>query len=295
MAFDFAEHQARNRRATVFVLAFMFLLLFGVIFAAGYLLGAPPYLTGGVAVVGSLLYLMFTYSTSTDRVIRAARARPANPAVREEKLLVYKIEEMAIASGLPVPKVYVQPSKDINAFAAGIRPEESIVCVTEGALAQLNGEELEGVLAHEMSHVRNRDVKLATITVGVVGAIAMVAEIGVRMLWFRRGGRDKVHPALLVLALLFLVLAPLFSRLTYLALSRTREYLADASGAELTRNPEGLANALRKIKGDVPDDPVGSRTVAGLYFANPYTRLHANNVFSTHPPIDERIRRLRGR
>lgn len=294
MAFDFAAHQARNRRATFLVLAFMFLLLFGAIFAAGYVLGAPPYLTGAIAVVGALMYLAFTYSTSTDRVIRAARARPADPRVREERLLLYKVEEMAIASGMPVPKVYVQPSKDINAFAAGIKPEQALVCVTEGALAQLDGEELEGVLAHEMSHVKNRDVKIATLTVGVVGAVAMVAEIGVRMLWFRGGNRDRVHPVLLVFALLFLVLAPIFSRLTYLALSRTREYLADASGAEITRNPEGLARALQKIKGDVPDDPVGSRTVAGLYFANPYTRLSANNAFSTHPPLDERIRRLRG-
>lgn len=276
------------------VLALMFLLLFGTIFAAGYLLGAPPYATLVLGLVGSAIYLLVTYRNSTSLVLRAAEARPPDPRRREEKLLVYKIEEMAIASGMPQPKVYVQPSKDINAFAAGLTPEQSVVCVTEGALAQLDGEELEGVLAHEMSHVRNRDIRIATITVACVGAIAMIAEIGVRMLWFRHGNRDrKVHPALLVVALLFLVLAPIFSRLTYLALSRTREYLADASGAELTRNPEGLARALEKIKGDAPDDPVGSRTVAGLYFANPYTRLHANNAFSTHPPIDERIRRLR--
>ena len=295
MAFDFSEHQARNRRATALVLGFMFLLLFGAIFAAGYLLGAPPYVSGAVAVVGALVYLLFTFSTSTARVIRAAQARPANPAVREEKLLVYKVEEMALASGMPVPKVYVQPSRDINAFAAGLKPEEAVVCVTEGALAQLDAEELEGVLAHEMAHVRNRDVRLATITVGVMGAVAMVAEIGVRLLWMPRREGQRGSPLLLVLALVFLVVAPILSRLTYLALSRTREYLADASGAEFTRNPEGLARALEKIKGDVPDDPVGSRTVAGLYFANPYTRLSANGAFSTHPPLDERIRRLRGR
>lgn len=282
---------------TVLVMVFMMLLLWVVVFAAGYLLGATPWFSLLLGLVVGIVYVLVTYRLSLAEVIRATQARPANLEVRAEKLLVYKVEEMAIAAGLPVPKVYVQDSRDINAFASGLRPEESLVCVTTGALEQLDQEELEGVIAHEMAHIANHDIRLATVTIGVVGAIAMVAEIGIRLLWFGggRGSRDRGGGGLIliVLAVAALILAPLFSRMTYLFLSRRREYLADATGARFTRNPEGLARALEKIRGDLPDDPKGSRTVAGLYIANPWKRQSLDSVWSTHPPLDERVRRLR--
>ncbi|HET6406092.1 MAG TPA: M48 family metallopeptidase, partial [Candidatus Thermoplasmatota archaeon] len=233
-------------------------------------------------------------STSTETVLRAAKARPLNMDVREEKLLDYKVEEMAIASGLPKPRVFIQDSRDINAFVTGLTPETSVMVVTKGALEQLDQEELEGVIGHEMSHILNRDMRIATIIVGVVGAMAMLAEIGIRAaFWGRGGGRDsKVHPLFLVLALVGIILAPILSRMCYLFLSRRREYLADATGVRLTRNPVGLANALRKIKGDVPDDPRGSKTVAGLYISNPWKRARRVSMWSTHPPLDDRIERL---
>ncbi|HEX2021296.1 MAG TPA: M48 family metallopeptidase [Candidatus Thermoplasmatota archaeon] len=292
----FDKHIRRNQRATLAVMAFMLALLFGVVFLVGYVLGAPPYVGLGIALVVSTVYLLVSYFRATDTVLLASGARPANPAVREEKLLLNRVEEMAIASGLPMPRVYVQDSRDINAFAAGLTPEKAVVCVTTGALEQLDQEELEGVLAHEMSHVLNRDVRLATVTVGVVGAIAMLAEIALRLMWFSGGRRDRRggHPIVLVLGILGLVLAPLLARLTYLFLSRRREYLADATGAKLTRNPEGLARALEKIAGDLPDDPKGSKTVAALYIANPWTPREFSSAFHTHPPLRERVRRLRG-
>jgi heat shock protein HtpX len=205
---------------------------------------------------------------------------------------------MALAAGLPMPKVYVQESRDINAFATGKKPEESVICVTTGALDLLNNEELEGVMAHEMSHIKNNDILVATVAIGVVGAIALIAEIMIYVLWFggARGGRrgnGEGNIILLIIAIIFIILAPIFSRLTYLAISRKREYLADANGAYLTRNPGGLAMALEKIKGDLPDDPKGSKTVAPLYIANPFKRALKDSVWSTHPPIDERIKRLR--
>jgi heat shock protein HtpX len=205
---------------------------------------------------------------------------------------------MSLAAGLPTPKVYVQESRDINAFATGHKPEDSIICATTGAVQQLNTEELEGVIGHEMSHIRNRDVLIMTVTVGVVGAIALLAEIAVRMLFFGAvggggGKKNQGNIIVIVIALIFIILAPIFSRLTYLAISRKREYLADADGAYLTRNPEGLAKALEKIKADIPDDPKGSKTVAPLYIANPFKRALRDSIWSTHPPIDERIRRLR--
>lgn len=291
---SFHDQIRHNNRVTVVVVGVMLVLLFSVIFLVGLILDTPPAFTFVLALVVTGIYLAITWSQSVKMILWSADARPARDDVREEKLLKYRVEEMAIAAGLPVPKVYVQDSVDINAFAAGKTPEEAVICVTTGALKLLDQEELEGVMAHEMSHILNRDVRLATITIAVAGAIAMLAEIAVRSLWFSGGGRKKnVPPALVILALVLLILAPILSRLVYLMLSRRREYLADATGARLTRNPEGLAQALLKIKGDLPDQPKGSRTLAGLYIANPWNRLQAASVFATHPPIDERVRRLR--
>lgn len=288
------EQIRKNKRNTVLICMFMVVLLFGVLFTVGIIMGAPPIFTTTIGLPLALIYIATTYSFSVKAVLAAAKARPADPRIREEKLLIYKVEEMAIAAGLPMPKVYVQDSSDINAFATGKKPEEAVICVTTGALRKLNTEELEGVIAHEMSHIMNRDILLATVTVGVVGLISLIAEIMVRILWFGgRSGRNRENALLVIIALFFLILAPLFSRLTYLAISRRREYLADASGAYLTRNPEGLARALEKIKADLPDDPKGSKTVAPLYIANPFKRALKNSIWSTHPPIDERIRRLR--
>lgn len=293
---SFREHIARNKRVTALVVGFMLVLLFVAIYAIGYLLDAPPVLTFPLALVVAGLYVGMAWRRSPRTVIMAAQARPLNPEVREEKLLAYKVEEMAIASGLPVPELYIQDSRDINAFVTGLTPEKSIMCVTRGALDTLDAEELEGVIAHEMSHIANGDMRLSTLVVGIVGAIAMIAEIGIRMLWFG-GGRDRggrAHPILIVVAIAALILAPILSRLTYLFLSRNREYLADATAVQFTRNPEGLAGALGKIQGDVPDDPKGSRTVAGLYIANPFKRQTLRSMWSTHPPLDDRIGRLRG-
>ena len=290
------DHIRKNKQLTVMICLFMVVLLFSIIFAIGYVFGLPPIFATAIGLPIALAYILLTYSFSVQSVISAAGAKPANPQNRDEKILTYKVEEMAIAAGLPTPKVYVQDSKDINAFATGKKPEESIICVTKGALQQLNNEELEGVIGHEMSHIKNRDILVMTVTVGVVGAIALMAEIAIRALFWSGGGRGRKgegNAILIVVLILAIILAPIFSRLTYLAISRKREYLADANGAYLTRNPEGLAKALEKIKADYPDDPKGSKTVAPLYISNPFKRAIKNSLWSTHPPIDERVKRLR--
>lgn len=290
------DHIRKNKRDTLLICMFMVILLFSVIFAIGYVFGLPPIFATAIGLPIALLYIVITYSFSVQSVIAAAKARPAKPQKREEKILIYKVEEMAIAAGLSTPKVYVQDSSDINAFATGKKPEESVICATTGALEKLNKDELEGVIGHEMSHIKNHDILVATVTVAVVGAIALLAEIAIRSLFWSGGGRGRKgegNAILLIVALIFIIFAPIFSRLTYLAISRRREYLADANGAYFTRNPEGLAKALEKIKADIPDDPKGSKTVAPLYIANPFKRALRDSIWSTHPPIDERVRRLR--
>ena len=276
----------------------MALLFFSVIFAVAYIFFAGNILIGLIfALPIAIVYVAITYSFSVQTVLSAAKARPANPNSREEKLLIHRVEEMSIAAGLPMPKVYVQDSEYINAFATGKKPEKSVICVTTGALRKLNQEELEGVIAHEMSHIKNHDILIATVTLGVVGAIALVAEILFYSMLFGGGGRGRKgegNVIILVLAILLVILAPIFARLTYLAISRKREYLADSSGAYLNRNPEGLAKALEKIKADHPKTkPKGSKTVAPLYISNPFKAQNISSMWSTHPPIDERIKRLR--
>lgn len=292
------DHIRKNKRDTVIVCTLMVLLLFSVISAFGYILFGDIYIALIFGIPIALVYVGTTYSFSVQTVLSAAKARPANPQIREEKLFIYKVEEMAIAAGLPTPKTYVQESDNINAFATGKKPEKSVICATTGALRKLDKDELEGVMAHEMSHIKNHDILIATVTLAVVGTIALLAEIlFYSMFWGGAGrsrGRGNGNAILLIIAVLLVILAPIFSRLVYLLISRRREYLADSNGAYLTRNPEGLAKALEKIKEDHPKGkPKGSKTVAPLYIANPFKSQSVNSIWATHPPIDERIRRLR--
>ncbi len=293
------EQISKNKRDTVVVCTFMALLFIGIIFAFGIIFFQGNILISLIfALPISIGYVLMMYSVSVKTVLSAAKARPANPKIREEKLLIHRIEEMSIASGLPMPKVYVQDSEYINAFATGRNPSEGIVCVTTGALYKLNQEELTGVIAHEMSHIKNYDIRVATVTIAVVGAISLLSEIVFYSMFWGGAGRgsrkDGGGGIIVVIAILFAILAPIFARLTYLAISRRREYLADSTGAYLSRNPEGLAKALEKIKKDVPrTKPKGSKTVAPLYISNPFKKQSIRSMWSTHPPLDERIRRLR--
>lgn len=292
------DHIRRNKRLTIVVCTFMALLFVGIVFALGYILFRGNLLIAlAFALPIAIGYVAITYSISVQTVLSAAKARPANPNLREEKLLIYKVEEMSIAAGLPMPKVYVQDSDNINAFATGKKPEEAVICATTGALRKLKPDELEGVIAHEMSHIKNHDILIATVTIAVVGAIALISELVFWSLFWGGGGRGRKgegNALLIALAIIFVILAPIFSRLTYLAISRKREYLADSNGAYLSRNPEGLAKALERIKEDHPKGkPKGSKTVAPLYISNPFKKQSVSSIWATHPPMDERIRRLR--
>jgi heat shock protein HtpX len=289
----------RNKELTILICTFMAFLFIGVVFAFGYIFFQNIFIALAFGIPIAIAYVLITYSFSIKTVLSAAKARPANPSNREEKILIYKVEEMSIAAGLPMPKVYVQDSENINAFATGKKPENSVVCVTTGALHKLKPDELEGVIAHEMSHIKNHDILIATVTIAVVGTIALISEIlFYSLLWggAGRGRKSEGNAILIAIAIILIILAPIFSRLTYLMISRRREYLADSNGAYLSRNPEGLARALEKIKDDQPrGKPKGSKTVAPLYIANPFKKTlgKRGSIWATHPPINERIRRLR--
>jgi heat shock protein HtpX len=292
----------RNKNATIRLFVIVFAMLALMILAVGIILGYPPYVTLIIAIVIGAIYLAIASASGTSAILKSARARPANPAVREEKLLLYKVEELCIAAQLPMPKVYVQEDDDINAFATGKDPAHGIICVTSTALRELDQEELEGVIAHELSHIKNYDIRVTLYAIALIGLIAMLAEIVFRSMFFgggrNRGGGKEGGAAMLLIflvAIVFMILAPLLSRLVYFAISRKREFLADATGASLSRNPDGLARALEKIGARQPTPHHGDRTVASLYLDNPFRKRGSRgSVFSTHPPIEERIRRLRG-
>ncbi len=292
------DHIRRNKHMTVVVCTLMAVLFLAVVFAVGYILFNSFIIALLFGLPITIVYVLVTYSFSVKTVLAAAKARKADPSNREEKLFINKVGDMAIAAGLPTPEAYVQESDYINAFATGKKPEDAVICVTTGALRKLKPDELEAVMSHEMSHIQNRDILIATVTIGVVGAIALLSEIVFYSLFWggaaRGGRRNEGNAIIMVLAILLVILAPIFARLTYLAISRRREYLADANGARLNRNPEALARALERIKADMPTGkPKGSKTVAPLYIANPFKSQQISSMWSTHPPLDERIKRLR--
>lgn len=290
-----------NRRSTFLLLISFFILTSLAIIGIGYLMGLPLAFSPFIALF-VLLYAAFSYFASESVALAVSGARgPLSET--DEPLLYHTVENLCIGAGIPMPKVYIIEDGAMNAFATGRDPEHSSVAITRGLLNKLDKLELEGVIGHELSHIGNRDTMIMTTLVLLAGILAMLADLAFRMTWFgagsRRSFRDKdaglITVVLLIAALMAAVLAPIAARIITLAVSRQREFLADASGALLTRYPEGLASALEKIQGDT--DPLDNATKATehLYFVNPLTDHSSflNNLFATHPPIEERIRLLR--
>lgn len=254
----------------------------------------------------SILYFFVLFSVvlnfiaywQSDKITLAVSG--AKPVSREENPYLYRIiENLCITAGLPMPKVHVIESNQINAFATGRDPKHAAVAVTMGALQKLQNEELEGVLAHELSHVGNRDILISTVIVVIAGVISMMADIFLRVTYWGSHDDDNRGNALAAaLAIIAAILAPIAATLIQLAVSRKREFLADASGALLTRYPDGLANALEKIAKDQSPMIHAHTATAHLYLANPFKGKQKQSwftkLFMTHPPIEERIAILRG-
>jgi heat shock protein HtpX len=225
----------------------------------------------------------------------------AHPATRERYFDLYTtVENLAITAGLPIPKIYVIEDPSPNAFATGRNKDHAVIAVTTGLLSIMNKTELEGVIAHEMSHIGNRDMLVSTVAVVLVGFVAIISDMMIRMSFFggQRDNDSKAGNIIAIVGIILAILSPIFATLIQLSISRKREYLADASGSLLTRYPEGLASALDKISQYGRPMKKQSTAIAHLYIANPLGSgafaKKASHLFSTHPPVEERIKRLRG-
>ncbi|NTW13663.1 MAG: M48 family metallopeptidase [Candidatus Moranbacteria bacterium] len=247
------------------------------------------------AVVFSVLMSFASYWWSDKIVLSMSGARPIGPEDNRELFRI--VENLSITAGLPMPRIYVIEDTAMNAFATGRDPEHGVICFTTGLLSRLDKTEIEGVAAHELSHIGNRDTLISTIVVVLVGFIALLADWFRNTLWFgRRRGDDseggQLQMIFFLLAIVLSILAPIAATLMQLAISRKREFVADASGVLLTRYPEGLASALRKISSDIEPLEAANRATAHLYIANPFKGGRGAKLFMTHPPIEERIAAL---
>jgi heat shock protein HtpX len=298
----FRDRIAVNRRNSVFlILCFLaFVTVLGYIIGYAWI-GDPVGAIFGLvlALVVGIISGLATYYGGDRMVLAASRAKEVTH--EEAPVLFNVVEEMAIAGGLPIPKVYIIEDSAPNAFATGRDPEHASVAVTSGLLKKLNRDELQGVIAHEMSHVGNYDIRYAMLVGILVGTTVLISDFFLRGLWFgggrggRREGGGNIQLIMTIIAIVLAILAPLFARLLQLSISRQREYLADATAVQLTRNPKGLADALQKISGDREVLEVANRATAHLYIVNPIKRFEkrSRGLFSTHPPIEERIKILR--
>lgn len=294
---SFHDEQSRNKRDSILLAVVVSIVLFALIVSISYM-WAPDavYVMVPIALIFVFIYTWSSYQYGDRVVLSSTGAVPA-----EGPQYIYlndTVEGLSIAAGIPKPKVYVVPSDEINAFATGKDPENASVAVTTGLMRTLDRQELEGVVAHEISHIRNRDIQFMTLVAVLVGLVGILSHMILRSYWYggRRGrrDRDRGNIGLIIVAVGFVlaIFAPIVTRLVQLAVSRRREYMADASGAELTRYPDGLADALEKISKHNRGDMKVSEAVSHLFIADP-NRSALDALYATHPPIEERIKRLR--
>lgn len=284
----------QNKRKTTWLIIVFCLLVLAIGWAIGYLFGNDPVTGLFITAIILAIYVPTTYMSASSQVLRMAGAREIHK--EDHPQLFDIVEELSIAARIPMPKIYIVDDPAPNAFATGIKPEKGAVAFTTGLLEKLNREELAGVAAHEIGHIRNYDIRLMTVCIALVGVIVMIAHFGSRMWFFggRRGGDRKQNPILIVVALVFVILAPIAAQFVQLAVSRNREYLADATAVELTRNPMGLINALKKISGDPRDVQRADTATASMYIERPLKRKRKkrSSLWATHPPVESRIQRL---
>jgi len=288
---DFRDSISQNRWKSFFLMLGIFIVLITLVYVIGLAWGGfDIFILLIIAIIISLSYILISYYNSDKIAVASVGAKQVR---REGKYKQYYqlVEGLTIASGLPMPKLYIMKSSQINAFASGRDPQHAVVCVTEGALEKLDKRELEGVLAHELGHIASYDMRYMTLVAVMVGMISIISQIFLRSLFFRGsggGGNDKSKVIFMVIGIVLAILAPIVVFFVQMSISRKREFGADANAVKFTRYPNGLIGALKKIKNDVvkPEKKV-SKAVAPLFFSNPF-----KGMSSTHPPIDKRIKHL---
>jgi heat shock protein HtpX len=302
---NFAAQQAANRRNSIILIGVVTLLLAALGFTIGY--GTTGAVEGAfgvttIAIIVAMLLSLGSYFGGDKLVLATSGAKEVTQESAPQLMNV--VREMSLAGGTPMPKVYLIEDTAPNAFATGRSPKHASVAITTGLLQKLDREELQGVIAHELGHVRNYDIRFALLVAVLVGSIALMADFFLRFTFWgggRRGGGDRdrggggLAAILFIVAIVLAILAPIIARFVQLAVSRQREYLADSSSVELTRNPRGLERALAKIAGDREVLEVANRATQHLYFTNPIKKFEerSSSMFSTHPAIVDRINRLR--
>lgn len=300
------DHISSNKRKSIALIAFFFVIIGLLGYVFGIYLG-DAFIGLAFAIVLSVIITFISFYSGDKMVLSMSHAVPADR--KKHSHLVNAVEGLAIASGIPTPKIYVIDDSAINAFATGRDPKHASVTVTTGAIERLKRDELEGVIAHEMSHIRNYDIRMMMFVVVLVGVIALLSDLFLRSFIYGRvrkssgGGQGGqrgggvIVLVILALGLVLAVLSPLIAQLIKLSVSRKREFLADADGSLLSRNPNGLANALKKIRDDKePLVEAANKATAHLFIENPLRTFKGriNVMFSTHPDINERIKRLEG-
>lgn len=287
---DFRDQISRNKRKSflLIVIVFVVIVLLGYVISLAF---DPGYffIIMIISIIFSLFYTLISYYNSHKISVMSVGAKKAN---RSEYKDYYNIVEgLTLASGLPMPKLYIMPSNQINAFASGRDPQHSVICVTEGALAKLDRRELEGVLAHELGHIGNYDIRYMTLVAVMVGMVAIISEMFLRSLWFKSGDSDnKAGWIFILIGVVLAILAPIAVQLVQFSISRKHEYSADATAVKFTRYPKGLIGALKKIKQDysyTSNEKKVSKAIVPLFFASPL-----KNLTNTHPPIEKRISAL---
>jgi len=283
-----------NKRKTVFLVTVFLVLVIGLGWVFSQIYDNTAILVG--AVIFSVIMNLIGYYQSDKIALAVNRAHQLDPEQGRE---IYRlVENLAITAGIPTPKIYIIPSNALNAFATGRDPQHASIALTAGIVQAMDKNELQGVIAHELSHVGNYDIRLQTLIVILVGFITLASDWFLRSLWWRGGRRSnndmgELGPVLMILAIVFAILSPIAATLIQLAISRKREFLADSAGALLTRYPEGLASALEKIGQMGAQIPTANKATAHLFIASPLRGGGFSKLFDTHPPLAERIAALR--
>ncbi len=301
----FAAVESNKRKSAVVVMGFIVFVVAASYFITKALAGYYGYQSSGFELTGFALIFsgvmsLVSYYASDKIVLAMSGARPADP--RSDRLFYTVTENLSLAAGIPMPKLYIINDTALNAFATGRDPKHAAVCATSGLLAQLNRTELEGVVGHELSHVINYDTRLMSIVSILVGSLTLLGDWFFRSMWFGGGrsrddDRRESGQIFIVVGLIFAIISPIIAQLIQLAISRRREFLADASSVKLTRQPSGLISALRKLNQDREPLEVANKATAHLYIVNPFKGIHGQldqfaKLFNTHPPISDRIAAL---